>query len=106
MEKLGLLANRMKKKNYEENFYNLVFIKLNIDFLGNHFNLVFCLLVQDIPGIIDGKTSDRGYSGISVMWLFILGLSCHLEYYYQLFFTMLFKNVKGSVSSIMTLILG
>lgn len=55
----------------------------------NRFNLVFCLLVQDIPGIVNGKTNDRGYSGISIVWVFILGLSCDLEYYYQSFFKLL-----------------
>lgn len=71
-----------RRKQLGEKAFMTWFIKLNVGF-WKYFNLVFCLLVQDVPGLIDGKTSDRGRPGTSAVWLLVLGP-------WFLFFTVLF----------------
>ena len=63
------------EKSYKETFIAW-FIKLSVEVFWNHFNLVFCSLVQDLPGVVNGKTDDRGYSGIPMCgfasWAFLV----------------------------------
>ena len=76
----------------------LWFIKLNVGLFWNRFNLVFCLLVQDIPGIVNGKTNDRGCSGISIVWVFILGLPVTQNIITKVFLSCYLYSDPGSLN--------